>query len=199
MHDAATHGRGGSGRAEGGDVVVLGSANADLVLGVAELPPGETVLARGRARACGSKGANQALAAARAGARTSFLGAIGDDADGAMLRAELCEAGVDLSALRTVDAPTGVAVVLVDARGENSVVVVPGANADASALGAASSIRPARATPSAACLPRRSRAGDELEGAVARANAAGSLAVEHAGAAPAMPSAEAIAARLARG
>jgi ribokinase len=120
------------------DVVVLGSANVDVLLGVAELPrPGETVLAARAARACGGKGANQAIAAARAGARTCLLGAVGADADGELLRATLREAGVALDALRIAEAATGTAIVLVDDHGENSIVVVPGANAEAAALDAA--------------------------------------------------------------
>ncbi len=113
------------------DVVVLGSANVDLTLSVATLPqPGETVLASGAARACGGKGANQAIAAARAGARTCLLGAVGADAEGELLRANLSAAGVAVDALRSVEATTGMAAVVVDERGENSVIVVAGANGE---------------------------------------------------------------------
>jgi ribokinase len=111
-------------------VLVLGSANVDLVLRVDALPgAGRTILAAGVDRMPGGKGANQAVAAARAGAPTEFLGAVGADADGALLRDALTAAGVGLDLLRTdPGAATGLAVVLVAGSGENSIVVVPGAN-----------------------------------------------------------------------
>jgi ribokinase len=111
-------------------VTVVGSANADLVLPVRRLPlPGETVLAGGRRISPGGKGLNQAVAVARAGCRTQFVAALGDDTEGAALREAL--AGEDITvAVRTSDAPTGLAVVMVDDTGENSIVVVPGANAE---------------------------------------------------------------------
>ena len=115
----------------GTEVVVLGSANVDVVLRVAQLPrPGETVLARERETGSGGKGANQAVAAARSGARTAFLGALGDDAGAQVLRAALAAAQVDASAVRVVGQDTGSAYVVVDAAGENAIVVHPGANAD---------------------------------------------------------------------
>ena len=125
-------------RAEGVQVVVLGSANVDTVLRVARLPrPGETVLATGRQTGAGGKGANQAVAAARSGARTAFLGAVGDDAGAELLRSALSGAAVDVAALRTAPSPTGLASVVVDAAGENAIVVDPGANADLLDLDAA--------------------------------------------------------------
>ena len=120
------------------EVVVLGSANLDVALRVAALPqPGETVLARQRTTGPGGKGANQAVAAARSGARTAFLGAVGDDADADVLRAALSDAGVDVSALRTARSVTGAAYVLVDDVGENAIVVHGGANAGLADLDAA--------------------------------------------------------------
>ena len=116
--------------ARAGGVVVVGSANADLVLRLAELPrPGETLLATDTSRLPGGKGANQAVAAARAGASTTLIAAIGDDADGRLVRDALVAAGVDVRLVRTSSAPTGLAVVLLDDRGQNSIVVAPGANA----------------------------------------------------------------------
>jgi ribokinase len=121
--------------ASAGGVVVLGSANADLVLRIGELPgPGETLLATDTARLPGGKGANQAVAAARAGAAATLIGAIGDDADGRMVRDALVAAGVDVRLVRTSSVPTGLAVVLVDGRGQNGIVVAPGANATIAAL-----------------------------------------------------------------
>ena len=112
------------------DVVVLGSANLDVVLDVRAIPrPGETVLALAKSTGPGGKGANQAVAAGRCGARTVFVGAVGDDDAGALLRQELDAAGVR-PALRTSARPTGTAYVVVDERGENAIVVDPGANAD---------------------------------------------------------------------
>jgi ribokinase len=114
--------------------VVLGSANADRVVRVRHLPaPGETLTATGARTHPGGKGANQAVAAARAGARVHLHACLGDDANGQLLRGWLGGEGIDLANVRTVDAPTGNAVVTVDASGENTVVVVPGANALVSA------------------------------------------------------------------
>lgn len=110
-------------------VVVFGSINLDLVTRTPRLPsPGETLIGRSFASYPGGKGANQALAAARAGAAVRLYGAVGRDAaaDSAL---ELLRAGkVDVSGVRTVDAPTGCATILVDDAGENAIVVVAGAN-----------------------------------------------------------------------
>ncbi|MFC7534427.1 ribokinase [Actinoplanes sp. GCM10030250] len=110
-------------------VVVAGSANMDLV-GLAErLPrPGETVLGDDFVMAPGGKGSNQAIAAARAGGTTTFLGAIGSDAFGVTLGSRLTAAGVDTSRVRTSYGTSGVAVIMVDRDGENSILVSPGAN-----------------------------------------------------------------------
>ncbi|TDD59531.1 ribokinase [Kribbella antibiotica] len=113
------------------DVVVVGSANVDLVLPVQRIPrPGETVLAGVMTRGPGGKGANQAAASARAGARTTMVVSLGADEGGALLRDTLAGAGVDLSLVSTSDAPTGTAIITVDASGENSIVVAPGANGE---------------------------------------------------------------------
>jgi ribokinase len=112
-------------------ITVVGSVNLDFVATAARLPaPGETVTGAVLARHPGGKGANQALAAARLGARVSMIARVGADALAdealALLRAE----GVDLAGCRADPAaPTGVALIAVDARGENQIVVAPGANA----------------------------------------------------------------------
>ena len=112
------------------EVVVLGSANMDLVATTPRLPePGETVLGRGFATIPGGKGANQAIAAARAGAACGFLGAVGADSYGTALRDALRASRVDVAGLRTVPGPSGVALIAVDDTGENTIVVAPGANA----------------------------------------------------------------------
>ena len=111
------------------DVVVVGSANMDLVARVVRLPhPGETVSAHDYFEACGGKGANQAIAAARAGARTAFIGAVGSDAAGDTLRAAFVHDAVDVSLLATVCEPTGRALIGVSDDAENLIIVVPGAN-----------------------------------------------------------------------
>jgi ribokinase len=111
-------------------VVVVGSANMDLVAATPTLPrPGETVLGSDFAMVPGGKGANQAIAAARAGADCAFLGAIGSDSFGVTLKARLAASRVDTAHLRTVYGASGVAVIMVDAAGENAIAVTPGANA----------------------------------------------------------------------
>lgn len=111
-------------------ISVVGSVNLDLVARVRRLPrPGETVTGADLARIPGGKGGNQAVAAARLGAEVSFLGCVGDDAFAAEATAGLREAGVDLTRLRRVEGPTGVALITVDDDGENEIVVAPGANA----------------------------------------------------------------------
>ncbi|GLW05738.1 ribokinase [Microtetraspora sp. NBRC 13810] len=111
------------------DVVVAGSVNADLVVRVARRPgPGETVLGSDLATFPGGKGANQAVAAARLGARTAFLGRVGSDAHGRLLRESLARDGVDLRHLRETDGPSGVALITVGPGGDNSIIVSPGAN-----------------------------------------------------------------------
>ncbi|MBI5431687.1 MAG: ribokinase [Planctomycetes bacterium] len=112
-------------------IVVLGSLNMDLVVRVQRFPePGETLLGGGFATFPGGKGANQAVAAARLGANARMLGCVGDDAYGRELVAGLRRDGVDASRVSSSStAPTGVAVITVDARGENHIVVASGANA----------------------------------------------------------------------
>ncbi len=111
------------------DVAVVGSANADLVVEVPRRPGGGETLIGGELRTLpGGKGANQAAAAARSGASTAFVGCVGDDGNGAFLRARLADAGADVSALASVDAATGTAIILLTPDGENSIVVSPGAN-----------------------------------------------------------------------
>jgi ribokinase len=110
--------------------VVVGSINADLLVTVERHPkPGETLLATGASTAAGGKGANQALAAALRGARVAMVGAVGDNANAEAALSHLREADVDLAGVRTVPGPTGLALVTLSADGENSIVVVPGANA----------------------------------------------------------------------
>lgn len=110
-------------------IAVFGSANMDLVAYV-DRPPavGETVTGRDFRTVPGGKGANQAIAAARAGAEVLFVGAVGSDDFGPRMAATLAAAGVDVSRLRTVPGPTGIAHIVVGGDGGNSIIVVPGAN-----------------------------------------------------------------------
>lgn len=110
-------------------ICVVGSANMDLGFEVDALPhPGETVLAKAARSTPGGKGANQAVAAARAGAQVQFVGAVGDDPAGSALREHLTTNGVGTEGLVTLPGPSGSAVVVVDSAGENLIIVAPGAN-----------------------------------------------------------------------
>ncbi|RII15801.1 Ribokinase [Streptomyces sp. YIM 130001] len=112
------------------DLVVVGSANADLVVEVERRPgAGETVLGSDLVVLPGGKGANQSCAAGRLGARTALLARVGDDAYGRLLLDSQRAAGVDTSGVLVGGAPTGVALITVDPSGDNSIVVAPGANA----------------------------------------------------------------------
>ncbi len=114
----------------GSGVVVVGSLNADLTITTDRLPSaGETVAGRDFATRPGGKGANQAVAAARLGGAVSLIGAVGDDAHGSMLVQAATRDGIATDSIaRIAGVPTGVAVIQVDARGENTIVVFPGAN-----------------------------------------------------------------------
>ncbi|MFF5209345.1 ribokinase [Streptosporangium sp. NPDC000396] len=122
-------GRSPDGSAPPYDVVVVGSVNADLVVHVDRRPaPGETVLGSDLAVHPGGKGANQAVAAARLGARVALLGRIGSDANGEFLRRALSGDGVELGHLLETPGPSGVALITVGPDGDNSIIVSPGAN-----------------------------------------------------------------------
>ncbi|AXE37217.1 ribokinase [Acidipropionibacterium virtanenii] len=120
-------------------IVVVGSVNADLRVTVERHPrPGETLLGGDGTVTPGGKGANQALAAARAGGEVTMIGAVGNDPNASAALGLLRESGADLSGIAEVDGPTGVAVVMVADSGENEIVYIPGANAtvDAAAVDA---------------------------------------------------------------
>jgi ribokinase len=130
-----------------GRVIVVGSVNVDLVVRVAELPgPGVTVSGGDLGRHDGGKGGNQAVAAARMDAQVAFVGAVGRDELGDSARDALAREGIDVSQLAVVDRPTGVALIVVDAAGQNQIAVAGGANQalDADAVEAAmAQLRPA--------------------------------------------------------
>lgn len=116
-------------------VAVFGSINMDITAFVDRSPaPGETVLGDSLIRNGGGKGANQAVGAARAGnANTLMVGALGKDPDGDILARSLNESGVDTGHIDRVDGPSGTALITVASSGENSIVVIPGANAQVDA------------------------------------------------------------------
>ncbi|MEV0250939.1 ribokinase [Nocardia sp. NPDC050712] len=110
-------------------VAVLGSINMDLVCTTEHRPePGETVLGTGFTMVPGGKGANQAIAARRSGATVQFLGALGRDLFAPRLREVLTDSGVDAARLRSLPGASGVASIVVEAGGENTIIVTPGAN-----------------------------------------------------------------------
>jgi ribokinase len=115
-----------------GKVVVVGSINTDMTVRVPRIPaPGETVLGRDFQISGGGKGANQAVAAARAGGAVTFVTALGTDDLGERAIANLVREGIDIGLVRRVPgAPSGVALILVDERGENSIAVAAGANSE---------------------------------------------------------------------
>ena len=117
-----------------GTVVVVGSLNVDQVVTVDRHPaPGETLVATSFALLPGGKGANQAVAAARRGAPTVMVGSVGRDGAAQVATSLLADSGVDVTHVSAVDVPTGLATVTVDRTGENTIVVVPGANASTGA------------------------------------------------------------------
>lgn len=110
-------------------IVVVGSINMDLVAHTHQIPvPGQTVIGSGFDTTPGGKGANQAVAAARLGYPVSMVGAVGEDVFGQALLDNLTQSGVDTASVARVSGPSGVAPILVADNGENSIVVVPGAN-----------------------------------------------------------------------
>jgi ribokinase len=112
-----------------GRVVVVGSLNVDLTLAVRDIPrPGETVLATDQGQGCGGKGANQAVAAARAGAPVRMVGCVGTDPGGDLLLERLGADGVEVGRVTRGEWPTGLAVVAVESSGENAIIVAAGAN-----------------------------------------------------------------------
>jgi ribokinase len=163
-------------------VVVFGSVNLDLVARVERLPrAGETLAGASFAALPGGKGANQAVAARRAGARVLFAGAVGTDAFADTALAGLAAAGVDLYGLRRVAVPTGVALIHVDAGGENCITIVPGANA----LADAGTIPDVALDPAAILLPQLEVPVAAVIAAARRARARGARVVLNA--APAHP------------
>lgn len=167
------------------DVLVIGSLNLDLRLQVPRLPrPGETLAGTGFDTGPGGKGANQAVAAARQGARVALLGAVGDDAAGRTLVAALQADGIDTTAVATIAGqPTGTAAILLQPDGENSIVAIPGANqavTPARVQAHADRLQQARVVVAQLECPL-----DAVDAALRQARAAGALTLLNA--APAQP------------
>jgi ribokinase len=163
-------------------IVVFGSVNLDLVARVPRIPaPGETVAGTAFETAPGGKGANQALAARQAGAEVALFGAVGHDDFARIAMANLVAAGVDVEGVRHADAATGVALIDVDARGENAITVVAGANAYARA----DQVPAALLRPRSTVLMQLETPMREVEALAARARDAGARVVLNA--APASP------------
>ena len=167
-------------------MVVIGSLNVDLVVAADRLPrPGETVLGGRISTHDGGKGANQAVAAARMGAQVSMIGAAGTDAHGDRAVASLDAEGIDTTRIRRLDAEaTGVAIIAVGPRGENQIVVAPGANAlleldddDRALIGAADVVLTGHEIPATATID-----------ALRTAHAAGVTAILNPAPARALPS-----------
>lgn len=134
-HNAGNHGAGNHSAGNHSGIALVGSANMDIVFSVDRIPgAGETLLASSTARYPGGKGLNQAVAAARAGAETTFVGALGIDDNGEALAATMRDAGMDDSLVRRVDAETGQAFIVVAENAENTIIVASGANATVTAL-----------------------------------------------------------------
>ncbi len=124
MGDAVTADRGSTGW-----ILVVGSVNTDLVVRAEHIPrPGETVQGGAFLTGGGGKGANQAVAAARLGGQVRLIGRVGSDSFGQTRRAELAATGIDVRDLGSATEATGVALIIVDAHGENAIATAPGAN-----------------------------------------------------------------------
>jgi ribokinase len=158
-------------------VVVFGSINLDLIARAPRIAvPGETLTGTAFTTAPGGKGANQALAARRAGAQVALIGVVGRDAFAATALANLEREGVDLGGVTAADVPTGVALVTVDDRGENAITVVPGANA----LACARSVPDALLAPGTTVLMQLEVPLTEVEALARRAHVRGARVVLNA-------------------
>ena len=155
-------------------VLVFGSANADLVFAVPQLPaPGVTVLGEGVRSFPGGKGANQAVAAAKDGAATIFAGCVGRDAFADVATSALRAAGVDLARVAVVDQPTGCASICVDPAARNQIAVAPGANMAARA----DQVEDAALTPATVVLLQMEVPPDQVAALIHRAKARGARVV----------------------
>jgi ribokinase len=171
------------------EVVVVGSVNADLVVSVERLPrAGETVVGGTFARHGGGKGANQAVGAARAGARVTMVGAVGADDLGDEALRELAAEGIDVSCVaRREEVATGVAAIVVDARGENQIAVASGANAALDGDAVAAALAQALGDARGVVLLGHEVPPEAVEAGIAGARAAGWIVVLNPAPARALP------------
>ena len=162
-----------------GRVIVVGSVNVDLVVTIERLPgPGETVIGGRFSRHHGGKGGNQAVAAARLGATTAFVGAVGDDAFGQEARSALEAEGIDVGRVVTLPGESsGVALVLVDEAGENSIAVAGGANASLSSVQVRAALKRLELTPADVVLVGHEIRTGATHEALRLARIAGSTAI----------------------
>jgi ribokinase len=167
-------------------LLVFGSLNADMLFEVQALPrPGETVLCPGYQLAAGGKGANQAAAAAKAGARVRMVGHLGDDGFGRFARQTLEAAGVDCSGVRPSDKATAIAVIGVDRRGENQIIVASGANLDTHAA----QVSDAELSPEVTLLCQNEITPEATFALIARARARGARTILNLAPAARLPAA----------
>lgn len=159
-------------------IIVVGSANQDYLVRVPRAPrPGETTMATGMIKQPGGKGANQAVSAARLGGDVHFVGAVGRDDDGARILRALQSDGASVDDVRIVDQqPTGLALITVEEQGENSIVVVSGANATVTAERASAAVT-RLASPGAIVVVQGELPRDVLSAAVRSATAAGARSI----------------------
>ena len=165
-------------------ILCFGSINIDLVFALPSLPrPGETVLGTGYRSVPGGKGANQAVAAVRDGARVAIVGRVGRDTFGEMMRASLRESGVEVSGVLDSDGPTGCAAVCVDGEGRNLIAVAGGANLLARAV----NIPEAQLGPDTTLLLQMEVLVQEVQAAARRAKAKGGRVILNLGPALQLP------------
>jgi ribokinase len=155
------------------DVAVLGSINLDVVIGVGAFPkPGETIMSGSVVQTSGGKGANQAIAAARMGVSVAMIGAVGDDEAGRMLTGVLADNGVEVSAVERLEGElSGVAHVIVDAAGQNMIMVHSGAN------GRVTPEQAAYATPAKVCLAQLETPIEAVDAFLKHAGDRGSICI----------------------
>ena len=159
-------------------MLVVGSVNVDLVVAAPRLPvPGQTVTGSDVARYPGGKGGNQATAAARLGARVAFVGAVGTDDLGSEARAALAVEGIDLDGVAATSRPTGVALIVVDPRGENLIAVAPGANGEVHARHVAAALRRLEPRPGDVVLACREIPPDGVRAALRAGREAGAMTI----------------------
>jgi len=165
-------------------ILVFGSINIDLVFALPSLPrPGETVLGTGYRSVPGGKGANQAVAAVRDGARVAMVGRVGRDSFGTMMRDSLREAGVDVAGVLDSDGPTGCAAVCVDSEGRNLIAVAGGANLLARAV----NMPEALLTPDTTLMLQMEVPVQEVQAAARRAKVKGARVILNLGPALKLP------------